>query len=221
MKRYVSLEEISDGKLYTVNDMVKTDCLDCRGCSKCCHGMGDTILLDPYDIWRLQQGLGKGMDELMAQGAIALRVVDGIILPHLAMIGREETCSFLDENGRCSIHFCRPGICRLFPLGRYYENGGFKYFLQTKECDHPKMKTKISKWLGTPDLPSYEQFNVRWHDLLMEAEELMAENPEGDFGKNFTMFFLKVFYLTPYDGMENFYTQFEERVQKYREIVRS
>ena len=27
-----------------------------------------------------------------------------------------ESCTFLDENGRCSIHPFRPGICRLFPL---------------------------------------------------------------------------------------------------------
>ena len=33
MKRNVSLEEISDGKLYTSNDMVKADCGDCAGCS--------------------------------------------------------------------------------------------------------------------------------------------------------------------------------------------
>ena len=29
MRREVSLEEISDGRLYELNDMVKADCQDC------------------------------------------------------------------------------------------------------------------------------------------------------------------------------------------------
>ena len=32
MKRNVELSEISDGRLYTANDMVKADCFDCQGC---------------------------------------------------------------------------------------------------------------------------------------------------------------------------------------------
>ena len=53
MKRQVSLEEISDGRLYGPNDLVKADCGDCRGCSDCCHGMGSSVILDPMDVYRL------------------------------------------------------------------------------------------------------------------------------------------------------------------------
>ena len=38
MRREVSLEEISDGRLYELNDMVKADCQDCAGCHDCCEG---------------------------------------------------------------------------------------------------------------------------------------------------------------------------------------
>ena len=47
MLRDVKLEEISDGKLYGANDLVKADCHDCAGCCDCCCGMGESILLDP------------------------------------------------------------------------------------------------------------------------------------------------------------------------------
>lgn len=40
MKRQVTMEEISDGKLYTSNDLVKADCGDCEGCHACCTGDG-------------------------------------------------------------------------------------------------------------------------------------------------------------------------------------
>ena len=51
MERNVTMAEISDGKLYSRDDMVKAGCDDCRGCSACCHGMGNSIVLDPYDVY--------------------------------------------------------------------------------------------------------------------------------------------------------------------------
>ena len=119
MKRQVSLEEISDGRLYSRTDMVRAGCKDCKGCSDCCSGMGNSVVLDPMDIFRLTVLLGQTFEELM-QDKIELNVVDGIILPNLKMSTGKETCAFLNEQGRCSIHPYRPGICRLFPLGRYY-----------------------------------------------------------------------------------------------------
>ena len=35
MERMIDLKEISDGRLYTADDMVKADCQDCKGCSAC------------------------------------------------------------------------------------------------------------------------------------------------------------------------------------------
>ena len=103
MERRIDLAEISDGKLYGAEDMVKADCGDCEGCSACCQGMGDSILLDPYDICRLSEGLGKSFEELMKE-AVGLKMADGLILPYLKMTGEKEACSFLNSEGRCSIH---------------------------------------------------------------------------------------------------------------------
>ena len=57
MERNVSLEEITDGKKYHKNDMVRLGCNDCDGCSACCQGMGESIVLDPWDIHMLSQNL--------------------------------------------------------------------------------------------------------------------------------------------------------------------
>ena len=65
MRREVTLEEISDGRLYEANDMVKADCQDCKGCFDCCTGMGDSVVLDPLDVWRLCTGLSLDFDGLM------------------------------------------------------------------------------------------------------------------------------------------------------------
>ena len=173
MKRNVSLEEISDGRLYDKNDMVRAGCGDCRGCSACCHGLGESIILDPYDLWRLTTHLQVTASELL-QDKLELHVVDGMILPNLRMNPKTEACGFLNEAGRCSIHAYRPGICRLFPLGRYYEEpkegqrkGSFRYFLQVHECPLPnKTKVKVGKWVDTPQLEQYEVYIRKWHSFL-------------------------------------------------------
>ena len=218
MKRYVSLEEISDGRKYKAKDLARVDCLGCKGCSKCCQGMGESIVLDPLDIFRLTGGLGRDLQTLMAEGSVGLNVVDGLVLPYLRMAGKEEKCSFLNEEDRCAIHDFRPGICRLFPLGRYYEEKEVWYILQTEECDRPRAKIEIGKWLDTPDLPRYETFVWEWHCLLKQARLLQEENPEGEFAKNLNLFILRTFFMEPY-GREDFYGQFRERVSRYREIV--
>ena len=76
MKREVDLNEISDGRLYSSGDMVKVDCHDCEGCSACCQGMGDSILLDPMDLWRLQLGKKENLIHCL-QTNLELNVVDG------------------------------------------------------------------------------------------------------------------------------------------------
>ena len=66
MIRQESLEEISDGKLYSENDCVKADTGNCAGCRQvCCKGMEASIVLDPYDVYRLTQKTGKSFNELI------------------------------------------------------------------------------------------------------------------------------------------------------------
>ena len=64
--------------LYDANDMVKAGCNDCRGCSACCTGMGESVILDPYDIWQMEINLHCTFAELM-RDKIDLHVEEGII----------------------------------------------------------------------------------------------------------------------------------------------
>ena len=211
MLREINLDEISDGKLYSSNDMARTDCKGCDGCSACCHGMGSSIVLDPLDVYRLSINLSKPVNELLA-GPLELNVADGIILPNLKMTGTKEACSFLDADGRCTVHAFRPGICRMFPLGRFYENYSFQYFLQVHECPKTdRSKVKIKKWLDTPDLKRYETYICDWHYYLRDLKTRIEAHPEQM--KGISMDVLQTFYLTPYDPTADFYTEFYERLK--------
>ncbi len=216
MERRIDLAEISDGRLYEAEDMVKADCKDCEGCSACCQGMGDSIMLDPYDICRLCEGLGKSFEELMKE-AVALKMADGLILPYLRMTGEREACSFLSFEGRCSIHAFRPGFCRLFPLGRLYENGSFRYFLQIHECrKENRTKVRVRKWLDTPDFTAYERFINDWHYMAKEVgEKIRSLGTEGqENAKKICLYVLNRFYVEPYGKTEAFYEEFYRRLEQ-------
>ncbi len=220
MIREVDLAQISDGKKYDIGDMAKLGVDDCNGCHACCCGMGDTITLDPYDVYRLEKGLSKSFEELLAE-RLELRVADGIILPCLKMSkaqvagDEEDCCTFLDENGRCSIHPHRPAICRLFPLGRIFENNTHKYFLQVNECHKERQnKIKIKKWLDTPETGKYESYIDRWHYRIKSISDKAADMPEDEL-KAVNMRILQTFFLSQYDTDTDFYTQFEERLSGF------
>ncbi len=216
MKRNIDLKEISDGRLYTSNDMVKADCHDCKGCSSCCRDMGDSILLDPIDIWRLSRGLGMNFDEMLDR-YVELHLVDGMILPNLKMKEETQACSFLNGEGRCNIHPFRPGICRLFPLGRVYEENGFKYFLQIYECEKKdRTKVKVKKWIGVENFGAYEKYINDWHGFVVKCTEALATLDEGQ-KRTLTLYVLRAFFQTPYLS-EDFYPEFYGRFREVKEM---
>lgn len=221
MEREIDLNQISDGKLYLANDMVRTGCNECAGCSSCCRGMGDSIILDPYDMYSMEQGLGVTFESLM-EDKITLNVVDGIIQPNIKMQQGNDCCAFLNEAGRCSIHAFRPGFCRMFPLGRIYEEDTFRYFLQVHECAYPnKTKVKVKKWLEIPELGKYEDYVRRWHFFLKEVQEIIKKTENDGIIKSLNMYLLNQFYVKMYDVTEDFYHQFEQRMEEAGEIVKS
>ncbi len=233
MIRECSLEDISDGRLYTENDMVKADTGNCEGCkSVCCHGMDNTIIVEPFDIHRMTIELNTTFDELL-KGKLVINQVDGILLPNLAMESKTNSCSFLDKNMRCEIHKARPALCRLFPLGRYWEDEThFKYILQVGQCKKSNLtKIKVKKWLDTDNLTEYNSYVVLWHQYLKKIQDAVAGirqsaalgQTEKDLAatqiKTICLYTLKTFYNTPYDGEGTFYQQFEARIKSAYEAL--
>lgn len=262
MWREETVEELSDGRLYTANDMVKLGTDDCRGCSDCCR-MGPVIVLDPLDVFELNRFLGSSFEALLNE-TIELKVIDGLILPVLKLVaenaragedkadagqgdgpggekadagqgagscedrsGAEQgagsgeeamVCPYLGEDGRCTIHAFRPGICRLYPLGRSWEGGEFRYILQTGECKHCKgTKIKVKKWLGIPDLSSYEAFCRDWHSLLADARRLLeGEAPESRLRSQICVYLLRQFFLCDWN-VDDFYAVFSKRRMQARQ----
>ncbi|MBR2527021.1 MAG: YkgJ family cysteine cluster protein [Blautia sp.] len=218
MIREVDIGDISDGKFYQYDDLVKVGCSDCEGCSACCHEMGASILLDPLDVHRLGQCLDRSFDQLL-DWVIELNIVDGLILPNLKMSEEKEACPFLNQEERCSIHPYRPGLCRLFPMGRFYEDGSFRYFLQKGQCKKKgRYKLRLRQWLDTPDLISYDAYITEWHYFIRKAGEAVSLLSEEE-QKKVYLYVIRLFYEKPYSKRFDFYEQFRERLIEAREVL--
>jgi len=213
MQHTVHLEEISDGSLYSYNDLVRIGCDGCGGSASCCRFADDTITLDPYDIYLLQQGTELSFEALYARQLIALSPVGSLLLPHLNFSKATNSCPFLLENGRCGIHSYRPGLCRLFPLARLIEDGRVQYLLQIHECPcKATPKTKVKKWLELPDIEHYEAYLVQWDGILTATRsKLSAATGQAEL-TTVTTEFLRNFYFIPYDASRPFYEQWEQRL---------
>ena len=206
-------------KLLTSRDLAKISCKACNGCGECCHGMDDTIHLDPYDIFMLTGNLKKSFSDLV-NVRIGLHVDGGLVLPYLLMRGDNVCCSFLGDNGRCQIHDFRPGFCRLFPLGREYDGKTFRYFVTDGGCNMPgKTKVRIDRWLEIPDLKRYEAFVTRWHYFVQSLQEMLYEKKDAELNRKIALFILEMFYERPYNFSGDFYEQVNRRIDLANEAV--
>lgn len=168
MLRDIDEKWIRPEALLQASDMAKLGCGNCKDCSECCRDRAEMITLDAFDVKLLKEGLNYSLEGMLEQGLLVWSVIDDVVLPCLAKKEGEDACIFLDAQGRCSIHAFRPGICRMFPLARlYHEDGSFSYFMQEGECPRNNgVKIKVSRWLGYPDVRSYEQAVRTYHDAL-------------------------------------------------------
>ena len=199
-------------KLLSHDDMARISCPACAGCGDCCRGMGDTIHLDPYDVYSLCRGLHTDFSALLHH-RLELHVRQGLILPYLKM--DPEQCTFLDEKGRCSVHSFRPGLCRLFPLGRNYENGRFDYFVVENGCDMPgRSKIRISSFLDIPELERWESFISSWHYLIKDLQENTVPGLDAEKQSRLCSSLLQLFFILPYN---DFYSEFKERLSWWKE----
>ena len=136
------------------------------------------------------------------------------------MAGTAEACAFLDAEGRCSIHRARPGVCRLFPLGRYYEGRTFRYFLQVHECrQENRSKIKVKKWLDTPGLTVYEQYICQWHYFLEDVAQILDRDENDTLRKQVNLYLLKLFFMQLWDVQTDFYPQFEARLSQAKQYI--
>ena len=87
------------------------------GCSANCCANGPYIVLNPYEISLICRAAGMSYEDLL--DVVETDRVNGF---PLVLLPRDPACHFWTARG-CRIYEARPLACRLFPLGRVFENG--------------------------------------------------------------------------------------------------
>lgn len=168
MRAVDNLDQFTDGQEYGIGDMVKADPRGCEGCHACCLGVGDFVTLSPHDVFMLLLETKLNFAQLTA-AHIDIKTQGKLSLPYLKTQGKDQRCTLLNDQNRCSVHPSRPDICRLFPLARVYNRDDFHYTLQVEACVQPKLdKIKVKKHLEIDHYNTYKTLVWSWY-LVVKA----------------------------------------------------
>lgn len=204
----------------------------CTQCGKCCVNRED-ILLPPRDLYKIAKELK------MAPVEVFLKYCESYIgsnshipIVRLKPLGQIKRCPFL-KNLKCSVHKAKPGVCAMYPVGRYmavnpetYHKTGLEgcqtqYMLQPITCGDKSEVHTVREWLSDFDIETEDKTFILWHStaakvgtLLKKGEKLVSE-------KTMCLAWnavLKLLYLD-YNTDQEFLPQFEKNAAKTLEVL--
>lgn len=202
----------------------------CRKCGKCCKNQ-DTILFTPRDIFRIAQKVRKSpLDVVKDYTEVYIGPQSRIPLVHLLMRGPKNACPFLAEDGRCSIHDCKPIVCALYPLGRVVvgeqpgeaidcNNKTQVRYIISGQCGSMKKTHTVRDWLADFGIPEDDKFFLSWTETITELGLFVRRLQEKKISERVlqpmwnAMFFN--LYVN-YDMSQKFFPQFQENSKKLR-----
>lgn len=156
----------------------------CQMCGKCCINRED-ILLNPQDLYRLAQALGKPPIEIFTEYCEAYwGNTSGMVIVRLRPIGSDKHCPLLAA-GRCSVHQSKPTVCALFPLGRGImmpsdrmedlSTAKPRYFLQGVTCGDRSEVHTVRDWIEGFGLSAEDRFFLLWSKTAMNYGSLVKQ----------------------------------------------
>ena len=129
---------------------------ECSCCGECCRNVEFSVLLEPYDMYRIARHLREtdatinGIEDVITEYA-EIKILGNTDFPIflLKTRGQKKECVFL-KGGRCSIHEAKPRACHLYPIGAWPNDAldGFDYFIASRKQHHFKgASMRITDWM--------------------------------------------------------------------------
>ncbi len=147
--------------------------------TNCCQDV--TIVLTPYDVLRMKNGLKISAEEFIDKYTIIVQREKQLI-PMVVLKMDEETkkCSFVSDKG-CGIYNDRPWPCRMFPLDMN-DDGTFGIIVKESLCKgfNEDNQLVVSEWLLEQEVPIFDEMNSLFTEVTapLRAEELDIDNPQ-------------------------------------------
>jgi len=150
------------------SDRVQLSC-GTAGCSANCCTNGPHIVLNPYEIALICRAAGISYEDLL--DLVETDRVNGF---PLVMLPREPSCPFWTHAG-CRVYDSRPLACRLFPLGRVFENGQSSFVLPGRnQCSGivPETAQTLADYLREQSTETQVRMADAWIEFVSEMERL-------------------------------------------------
>ncbi len=158
----------SDAVPLAANDPVGLTC-GTEGCHSNCCKNGPHIVLNPYEIARICAASGMSYEDLL--DVVETDRANGF---PLVMLPRDPHCHFWTGQG-CRIYSARPLACRLFPLGRVFEEGASHIVLPGRNiCQGlaASPERTLVDYLREQDAGTLIEMADRWIEFVTEMENL-------------------------------------------------
>lgn len=200
----------------------------CRRCGKCCIHQ-ETIIFNAQDIYNIAKKKGMTMQQVI-ETYTEVYIGDNSRLPvvHLLSNGPKGACPLL-EDGRCSVHDCKPTVCALFPVGRVIVGEKFgdpigdqdklqvKYIINNHSCGSAQKLNTVRSWLGKFGIPEHDDFFLLWNkvqiSLAMAVRKMEEEKVSEHILGMFWGVICETLYLH-YDISQEFMPQFQAVADK-------
>ena len=215
-------------------DLDDTFRFKCRHCGKCCKDQQEVIFTacDLFHVARKKEiSTGRAIQEYGET-----YIGPNSLVPLVRMLPKNGNgdCPLLTEDGRCSVHDCKPTVCALYPLGRVILNaevGGplreraklrVKYVLNDYQCGSAKRVNTVCDWLARFSIPERDSFFLEWNRLLLPVSKAAYSLQESEKRAELNALWDKAFFhfCLNYDTDADFMPQFKENRKAVEEYLR-
>lgn len=160
----------SDVRPLADNDPVGLACGP-EGCPSTCCKNGPHVVLNPYEISLICASAGISYEDLL--DVVETDRVNGF---PLVMLPRDPACHFWTEQG-CRVYAARPLACRLFPLGRVYDDGWSHIVLPDRNlCSGllSEPSRTLADYLREQDTRVQIEMADRWIEFVSNIEHMQV-----------------------------------------------
>lgn len=152
----------------------------CKQCGNCCRNRQEPIMLTGYDLFNIAKATNLSLIEAMVKYTECILGADSR-LPVVLLTERYDGSCKLLRKGKCMIQQDKPLVCRLYPLGRFFDGKQYFYFTQDT-CKGEGQKIKLKDWLDEFNITVYDEASTLWGKLVYGAalymQKLLKENSE-------------------------------------------
>ena len=154
--------------------------------TQCCQDI--TIVLTPYDVLRMKQGIGISSEEFLDKYTLIFPK-ENLLIPMIILKMNEENkkCPFVSEEG-CAVYNDRPWPCRMYPLTMNDDNT-FGLITDSSRCHGLKedVPWKISDWLVDQGIEPYDEMNELLSEITISLSSYQLDIDNADISKMIVM----------------------------------